>query len=134
MTRIARLAVRTICAFFLPLIGLALTWSAPGTGETAKEVPKMNEQQALSFARLALKGIQKEYPSKPADVLNSEMDVKSPREMHPAFYGSFDWHSAVHGHWMLAHLLRLFPELPENKQIRAVLAEHLSATNLKKEA
>jgi hypothetical protein len=83
---------------------------------------------------LALKGIRKEYPNKPGDVLNSHTDVKSPRAVHPAFYGSFDWHSSVHGHWMLVRLLRLFPELPERKQIRAALAEHLTAKNLRAEA
>lgn len=94
----------------------------------------MNKEQASAFARLALKALQKEYPNKPAHVLNSEKDVQSPKAIHPAFYGSFDWHSAVHGHWMLVRLLRQFPELPEGKQIRAVLAEHLTAKNLQTEA
>ncbi len=100
----------------------------------AAEVREMSREQASSFARLALKGIQKEYPNKPADVLNSDKDVKAPRAMHPAFYGCFDWHSSVHGHWMLVRLLRLYPDLPERKRIRAVLAEHLTAKNLKAEA
>jgi hypothetical protein len=99
-----------------------------------KEAVKMTREQASSFARLALKGIRKEYPNKPADVLNGDQDVKGPRSIHPAFYGCFDWHSAVHGHWMLVRLLRLFPDLPDNKEIRAVLAENLSAKNLKAEA
>jgi hypothetical protein len=94
----------------------------------------IDREQASLFARLAIKGIQKEYPNKPADVLNSDRDVKNPRSIHPAFYGSFDWHSSVHGHWMLVRLLRLFPDLPEKKQIRAVLAEHLTAKNLQVEA
>lgn len=100
----------------------------------APEKPAMDRQQASSFARVALKGIQKEYPNKPADVLNSAADVKNPRAMHPAFYGCYDWHSSVHGHWMLVRLVRLFPDLPEAKQIRAVLAEHLTAANLRAEA
>jgi hypothetical protein len=94
----------------------------------------LTPKQASAFARLALKGVKKEYPNKPADVLNSETDVKSPRAVHPAFYGCFDWHSSVHGHWMLVRLLRLFPDLPEKAEIRAVLAEHLSAKNLQAEA
>jgi hypothetical protein len=100
----------------------------------AKEAPTMTREQASAFARLALKGIQKEYPNKPADVLNADADVKSPKATHPAFYGCFDWHSSVHGHWMLARLLRQFPDLPEKGQIRAVLAEHLTAKNLQAEA
>jgi hypothetical protein len=94
----------------------------------------LTQKQASAFARLALKGIQKEYPNKPGDVLNSAADVKGPRSMHPAFYGCFDWHSSVHGHWMLVRLLRLFPELPEKQQIRAVLREHLTAKNVQAEA
>ncbi len=94
----------------------------------------MTPQQASAFAKLALKGLQKEYPNKPGHVLNEDADAKTPRALHPAFYGSFDWHSSVHGHWMLVRLLRRFPELPEGKQIRAVLSEHLTAKNLKVEA
>jgi len=94
----------------------------------------MSPQQASLFARLALKGIQKEYPNKPADVLNGAKDVQNPQALHPAFYGCFDWHSSVHGHWMLVRLLRLYPDLPESKQVRAVLAEHLTAKSLQTEA
>jgi CubicO group peptidase (beta-lactamase class C family) len=100
----------------------------------SREILKMTREQASLFARLALKGIQKEYPNKPADVLNSEKDVKPPQAVHPAFYGSFDWHSAVHGHWMLVRLLRLYPDLPEAKEVRAALAANLTAKNLQAEA
>jgi hypothetical protein len=95
---------------------------------------KMSQDLASSFARLALKGIQKEYPNKPGDVLNSVQDIKGPQAVHPAFFGSFDWHSSVHGHWMLVRLLRLFPELPEKQEIRSALAEHLTAKHLQAEA
>jgi hypothetical protein len=95
---------------------------------------KMTQPQASAFAKLALKVIQQEYPNKPSTVLNSKADIKGPRDFHPAFYGSFDWHSAVHGHWMLVRLLRVYPQLPERQQIRAVLAEHLTAKNLQAEA
>src|SRR5438045_9770938 len=78
----------------------------------------LTKEQASAFAKLALKGIQKEYPNKPGTVLNSKADIKGPRDFHPAFYGSFDWHSSVHGHWMLVRILRRFPDLPEGKQIR----------------
>ncbi len=91
---------------------LMLTVISPARGEPAKK-PIMTQKQASAFALLALKGINKEYPNKPGDVLNSEADVKSPRALHPAFFGCFDWHSSVHGHWMLVRLLRLFPDLPE---------------------
>jgi hypothetical protein len=94
----------------------------------------MTREQASAFAKLALKGIQKEYPNKPADVLNGDADVKSPKAMHPAFYGCFDWHSSVHGHWMLIRVLRRYPDLPETKQIRSLLGENLTAKNLQAEA
>ncbi len=104
------------------------------SGAPKKRSAMLTQQQASAFARLALKGIQKEYPNKLGIVLNGAADVKGPKALHPAFYGCFDWHSSVHGHWMLVRLLRLFPDLPERKQIRAVLAEHLTAQNLKAEA
>jgi hypothetical protein len=94
----------------------------------------LTQEQASAFARLALKGLQKEYPNKPGDVLRTDADVKSPRALHPAFYGCFDWHSSVHGHWMLVRLLRQIPDLPEKKQIREVLGENLTAKNLQTEA
>jgi len=97
-------------------------------------VLKMSREQASSFARMALKGIQKEYPNKPEHVLNSEADILGPRALHPAFYGSFDWHSSVHNHWMLVRLLRLVPDMPESPQLRVVLSKHLTAKNLQTEA
>jgi hypothetical protein len=103
--------------------------------EPAEQKPlTMTQSQAAAFARLALKGICKEYPNKPGDVLNSDRDARGPRIAHPAFYGSFDWHSSVHGHWMLVRLLRLYPDLSEKKRIRAVLADHLTARKLQVEA
>ncbi len=99
-----------------------------------KKAPMLTREQASGYARLALKAITTEYPNKPGDVLNSKDDVKGPRAVHPAFYGSFDWHSSVHGHWMLVRLLRLFPDLPEKEQIRTVLGQHLTAKNLQTEA
>jgi hypothetical protein len=94
----------------------------------------LTQKHASAFAALALKGIQKEFPNKPGHVWNGAEDARTPRELHPAFYGCFDWHSSVHGHWMLVRILRQFPDLPESKRIRAVLAEHLTAKNLKAEA
>ena len=53
-------------------------------------------------------------------------DVAAPKALHPAFFGCYDWHSSVHGHWMLVRLLRLFPDLPEGIEIRAILAAHFT--------
>jgi len=112
---------------------LAASASLPLPPAVAKGA-EMTSDQASSFAKLALRAVKTEFPNKPADVLNDEKDARPPRALHPAFYGSFDWHSSVHGHWMLARLLRLFPDLPEAKDIRSVLADHLTADNLRAEA
>ncbi|HUP44313.1 MAG TPA: DUF2891 domain-containing protein [Thermoanaerobaculia bacterium] len=67
---------------------------------------------ASRFANLALECVHKEYPNKIAHVLQSDADVAPPRKLTPAFYGCYDWHSSVHGHWLLARLARTFPEAP----------------------
>ena len=90
----------------------------------------LNQTEASHFASLAMKCIRKEYPNKPDHTINDGDDVRSPRAMHPAFYGCFDWHSTVHGHWMLVHLLRLFPLIPEAHDIRGALNANLSAKNI----
>ena len=90
----------------------------------------LTQGQASHFASLAMKCIQKEYPNKLDHVNNDAADVRSPRAMHGAFYGCFDWHSSVHGHWMLIHLLRLFPSMPEAPAIRAALNYNLDAKNI----
>lgn len=86
--------------------------------------------QASHFAKLALKCIFQEYPNKPGEVLGSDMDIKPVREYRPAFYGCFDWHSSVHGHWMLVKLLKEFPGIPEAEQIRAALNTNLTPGNI----
>ena len=90
--------------------------------------------EADQFAQLVLAGIDREYPNKPSETLGSAADIKSPRAMHPAFFGCFDWHSSVHGHWLLVRLLKLHPEMTNAPTIRARLAEHFTATNLATEA
>ena len=116
---------------FVPLVAISL---AAASALSAEKTMKLTPQQASSFAKLALKAIQQEYPNKPEHVMNGPADVAGPRALHPAFYGSFDWHSSVHGHWMLVRLLRLFPDLPEGRQIREVLARHITAANMRAEA
>jgi Protein of unknown function (DUF2891). len=78
----------------------------------AQQRATLDAPTAGRFAALALACVQKEYPNKIAHVLNSPEDVKAPHELTPAFYGCFDWHSSVHGHWLLARLVREFPNAP----------------------
>src|SRR3954466_15361708 len=97
-------------------------------------LPSLDARNVERFARLALACIQREYPNKIAHLLNSDVDVRPPRELHPAFYGCFDWHSSVHGHWLLARLLRLFPGSDFESQAREALRANLTAANLSQEA
>src|SRR5205814_4737963 len=90
----------------------------------------LTREEASHFAKLALKCVTKEFPNKPDHVINDGADVRGPRLMHPAFYGCFDWHSTIHGHWMLVRLLRLYPDLSEAAEIRAAVNRNLAAENL----
>ncbi len=81
---------------------------------------------ASRFAQAALGHVTREWPNKMDHVLDGPQDVAGPRALHPIFFGSFDWHSCVHGHWLLARLYRRFPELPEAPQIRALLADQFT--------
>jgi hypothetical protein len=81
---------------------------------------------ASKFAGLALAHVTREYPHKLDHVVRGPEDVRGPRALHPVFYGSFDWHSCVHGYWLLARLLRRFPGLPEAPRIAALLDAQLA--------
>ena len=89
---------------------------------------------AERFAKLALACVGKEYPNKISHVLNSDTDVAPPRKLTPAFYGCYDWHSSVHGHWLLVRLLRTFPNASFSGAARDALRKSLTAENLKQEA
>jgi hypothetical protein len=94
---------------------------------------ELDEMQAGRFAKLALDCIHKEYPNKIAHSLNSDTDVKPPRELTPAFYGCYDWHSSVHAHWLLVRLIRMFPEAPFTTGARHALAQSLTPANIAQE-
>jgi len=96
----------------------------------ADAFPSFDRDAASGFARLAVRAITQEYPNKLDHVMNDPGEVRGPRDLHPVFYGSFDWHSSVHGHWMLVRLLQQFPDLPEADEIRATLDAHLTAANV----
>jgi hypothetical protein len=88
---------------------------------------------ASQFAKIALGNVTREFPNKLDHVMTGAADVKSPRALHPIFYGSFDWHSCVHGYWLLARLLRRFGELPQAPAIRRVIDAHFTAENARAE-
>lgn len=95
---------------------------------------ELTARDAERFANLALACVHREYPNKISHILNSDADALPPRKLTPAFYGCFDWHSSVHGHWLLIRLLRLFPEATFSRRARAALQKNLTAENLAKEA
>jgi hypothetical protein len=97
--------------------------------------PIPDDEEVTRYARLALAGITREWPHKPGHVLTGPGDLRRPRELHPAFHGCFDWHSAVHGHWTLVRLLRLHPGWrAARREAEDALALHLTAENLDAEA
>lgn len=90
-------------------------------------------ETASRLARLPLACLPRPYPHKLDHVVGDDADVKGPRELHPAFFGCFDWHSAVHGYWTLARLRRI-PDLPEAAAIDALFDRNLTPENLAAEA
>lgn len=115
-----------------------LVWTAISIllAPLAAAAPASREEQRLDaatagrFANLALACVHKEYPSKIAHALNGDADVKPPRALTPAFYGCYDWHSAVHGHWLLARLARQFPDAPFAARARAALDQSLTPESI----
>src|SRR6266480_2747200 len=100
----------------------------------AEETPTFDAAAAERFAKLALACVAKEYPNKISHVLNSDADVAPPSKLTPAFYGCYDWHSSVHGHWLLVRLLRTFPNGSFAAAARDALRKSLTTENLKQEA
>ncbi len=92
---------------------------------------ELNWSQALDLLELPKKCIYQEYPNKLSNVLASEKDLDHPKNLHPTFYGCFDWHSSVHGHWSLAYLVNKFPALED--EILPLLETTITAENVQKE-
>jgi len=90
-------------------------------------------QQANHLASLPLKCLQQEYPNKLGQLLIDSTEIQSPKKLHPTFYGCFDWHSSVHGHWSLVYLLKKFPNLANKEQIIQKLKTNLSKENIQVE-
>ena len=86
----------------------------------------LTEATASRLVAVALGHVTREYPNKPANMMAGPQDARTPRDLHPVFYGSLDWHSCVHGYWMLARLLRLFPAMAPASAIRSLFDSHLT--------
>jgi len=113
----------------LAAIIAALPLAAGASGAPAPS-PELEPAAGARFAQLALDCVHREYPNKIAHVLHSDADARAPRELTPAFYGCYDWHSSVHGHWLLARLARLFPDAEFAPAARAALARSLTPANI----
>ncbi|MDO5972026.1 DUF2891 domain-containing protein [Flavivirga aquimarina] len=95
-----------------------------------QDIPKLNLKGANTLAELPLHCMNTEYPNRLSQTLGGEDDLKTPSVLHPAFYGCFDWHSAVHGHWSLVSLLKSFPEMDKAETIKQKLLQNISKENI----
>ncbi len=118
-----------LSAALLLAVGLSGSVAAAQTA-TAGGAGGFDATAAQRFADLALACVHQEYPDKIAHVLSSDRDVLPPRTLTPAFFGCYDWHSSVHGHWLLARLARTFPQAPFASRARAALARSLTPANI----
>ncbi len=114
---------------FFSVLFIALSIGLSG-GARADTGIALTLESADRLVQLPLKCMQREFPNKPGETLARAADIGSPQNLHPAFYGCFDWHSSVHGHWMLVKLLKTFPDLKDRDLIRAKLAENLSVEHI----
>ncbi len=102
--------MKIILTFFFAILSVAVSSQ------------QLTEEQAVIFALLPLHCIQTEYPNKTSHLINDAKEaVMTPKDLHPSFYGCLDWHSSVHGHWMLVRILKQFPDIPLRDSIIMVL-------------
>ena len=112
------------------LIAVVLAIGMIARGTEARAAAPLDEAAAARFANLALACVHLEYPNKISHTLRGADDVHSPQELTPAFFGCYDWHSSVHGHWLLARLAKTFPGTPLATAARDALARSLTPGNI----
>lgn len=111
---------------------------APAASGPAMEIPEaacpvLDSEGAAELVSLALACVEKEYPNKPDLMLVGDENLKPPRVLWPSFYGCYDWHSSVHGHWSMVRVLKLFPDVPRAAEMRAILARHFATSQIQAE-
>jgi len=109
--------------YFSLILVLVLTAFQP---ENKTEPLRLTQQEAVKLSVLPLQCIHQEYPNKLSQVITGDEDLKPPHELHPCFYGCFDWHSSVHGHWSLVKMVKAFPDMPGNDSIKQILASQIT--------
>ena len=121
---------RTVFLAAICLITTGPTLAAAAAAAAVSESAALDVATATRFANLALRCLHTEYPNHISHTLDGDRDARPPRELTPAFYGCLDWHSDVHGHWLLVRLLRLFPDAPFASAARAEIARSLTTANV----
>ncbi|HSA32397.1 MAG TPA: DUF2891 domain-containing protein [bacterium] len=126
---------RFFCGIFIFVLAVGCGPAKKKEAEAAPPLPAgscpvIDAQKAAELAALTLKCSDTEYPNKQCYLYEKEEDLKPTRLNNPAFYGCFDWHSAVHGHWTMAKLLKKFPDMPNAAAVRAKLNEHLTSEKI----
>lgn len=117
-----------------PFLAFALALLAMASGSSpAQSPPAFTAAEAKRFVDLALHCVHREYPNKIAHVMNDDGDALPPRELTPVFYGCFDWHSAVHGHWLLVRAARTWPDASFASAARQALAKNFTAEGVARE-
>jgi len=107
------------------LLILVLILSAFQSGNKTEPL-RLTRQEAVKLSVLPLQCIHQEYPNKLSQVITGDEDLKPPRELHPCFYGCFDWHSSVHGHWSLVKMVKAFPNMPGSDSIKQILTSQIT--------
>ena len=106
------------------------TTASSSNSNSIYSIPKLDLKGANTLAELPLHCMNTEYPNRLNQTIGSDEDLQTPRTLHPAFYGCFDWHSAVHGHWSLVSLLKSFPEMDKAEAIKQRLLQNISKENI----
>lgn len=109
---------------------ILITVACPLLARAADPPASLDSASAAQFAALALKCLHQEYPNKISHTMSGDADARAPRDLTPAFFGCYDWHSAVHGHWLLVRLIRLFPDAAFARTARDELARSLTSQNI----
>ncbi len=119
--------------FAIPLLSFVMSCQSntPQTESSADATIALDIKEAKRILDLPLHCLMTEYPNKLGQVIGSEQDLKTPKQLRPIFYGCFDWHSSVHGYWSIVRILKTFPELDEDGEIRDLLKQHITTANAK---
>ena len=119
----------------VPILLLFMSCKTEKTESIKEEIPlaTLSLTQAQRLVSLPINCVEVEFPNKLGQTIGGTEDLQSPKELHPAFYGCFDWHSSVHGHWSLVSLLKQFPQLENASEIKKKLLGNISKENIQKE-